>query len=58
MTHDRERQAAATAEDLDELEAKLERTDAADAPETAEQAARLLGNALDDIDGGSGDGTP
>jgi hypothetical protein len=58
MNHDRERQAAATAEDLDELEAKLERTDAADAPETAEQVAHLLGNALDDIDGGSGDGTP
>ena len=38
---------------LDELEADLETIDAAEAPETAEQIARLLGTALDDIDGGN-----
>lgn len=58
MTHNQEAQADTTAEDLDDLEAKLVHTDATDAPETAEQVARLLGSALDDIDGGSGGGTP
>lgn len=39
--------------ELDELEQALEQVEAADAPEAAERAARLLGSALDDIDGGS-----
>jgi hypothetical protein len=43
-------------QDLDELEAKLEAGDAADAPETAEHVAQLLGSALDDIEGGRGSG--
>lgn len=58
MTHNQEKEAATTGDRLDELEGKLEHADAADAPETAELAARLLGKALDDIDGGSGGGTP
>ena len=58
MTQNQETPAATAGEDLDELGANLEHTDAADAPETAEQVARLLGNALDEIDGGSGGGTP
>ena len=32
--------------------------DAADAPETAEHAAQLLGSALDDIEGGRGSSQP
>jgi hypothetical protein len=45
-------------DDLDALEAKLEAADAADAPETAEHVAQLLGSALDDIEGGRGSGAP
>ena len=41
-------------QDLAELEAKLEAADAADAPETAEHVAQLLGSALEDIEGSRG----
>lgn len=58
MTENQDEQAVASSDDLDELEVKLERADAADAPDVAEQAAQLLGNALDDIDGGGGSGRP
>lgn len=36
---------------LDGLEAELGTIDAAEAPETAEEIAQMLGAALDDIDG-------
>ncbi|MGB5532325.1 MAG: hypothetical protein WBN71_04395 [Acidimicrobiia bacterium] len=58
MTQKPEEQAAGAGEDLDELEAKLKAADAADAPETAEHVAQLLGTALDDIEGGRGSGPP
>jgi hypothetical protein len=45
------------ADDLDDLERQLEDVDAAEAPDTAEHVARLLGQTLDDIDGGSGSAT-
>ncbi len=41
-------------DDLDILEADLERSEPAEAPEKAEEIARLLGSALDDVDGGAG----
>ena len=43
---------------LDDLEAELETVDAAEASEIAEQIARLLGTALDDIDGGNRSAAP
>ncbi|MGB9359626.1 MAG: hypothetical protein WCC01_13830 [Acidimicrobiia bacterium] len=45
-------------DDLDELEAKLESIDAADAPAAAEEIAARLGGALDDIDGTDRSVTP
>lgn len=56
MTHDQN--VPPQADDLDELETKLESIDAADAPEVAEEIARRLGNALDDIDGTDRSGAP
>lgn len=44
--------------DLDALEAELEQSEPAEAPEKAEEIARLLGSALDDVDGGAGSVTP
>ena len=58
MTEKPDEQGAVAGEDLDELEAKLEAADAADAPETAEHVAQLLGRSLDDIEGGRGSGPP
>ncbi|MEA3510910.1 MAG: hypothetical protein U9R51_05690 [Actinomycetota bacterium] len=46
------------ADDLDTLEWDLEQSEPADAPEKAEEIARRLGSALDDVDGGAGSGTP
>jgi len=45
-------------DDLDSLEADLEQSEPAEAPEKAEEIARRLGNALDNVDGGAGSGTP
>ena len=45
------------ADDLDALEADLEASEPAEAPEKAEEIARRLGNALDDVEGGAGSGT-
>lgn len=45
------------ADDLDALEAELEVSEPAEAPEKAEEIARRLGNALDNVDGGAGSGT-
>ena len=45
-------------DDLDTLEADLEQSEPAEAPEKAEEIARRLGNALDNVDGGAGSGTP
>jgi hypothetical protein len=45
-------------EDLDVLEAGLEQSEPAEAPEKAEEIARLLGNALDNVDGGAESSTP
>ena len=58
MTQNPNHQVASTGEELDELEAKLESGDAADASATAERVARLLGAALDEIESTSGGGTP
>lgn len=44
--------------DLDALEAELQQSEPAEAPEKAEEIARLLGNALDNVDGGTGSVTP
>ena len=44
--------------DLDALEAELQQSEPAEAPEKAEEIARLLGNALDNVDGGAGGVTP
>jgi hypothetical protein len=44
--------------DLDALEAELQRSEPTEAPEKAEEIARLLGNALDNVDGGAGSVTP
>jgi hypothetical protein len=44
--------------DLDPLEAELQQSEPAEAPEKAEEIARLLGNALDNVDGGAGSVTP
>ncbi len=43
---------------LDVLEGELDQADAADAPDTAEEIAGRLGDALDQIDGGSGSESP
>ncbi len=45
-------------DDLDQLEADLEQSEPAEAPEKAEEIARRLGNALDNVDGGAGSSTP
>jgi hypothetical protein len=45
-------------DDLDTLEADLQQSEPAEAPEKAEEIARRLGNALDNVDGGAGSGTP
>ena len=58
MTQNPDDRVVAPIDDLDDLETNLEGADAADAPAIAEQAAGLLGSALDDIAGGSGGGTP
>jgi len=47
-----------SADDLDTLEADLQQSEPAEAPEKAEEIARQLGDALDNIDGGAGSGTP
>lgn len=44
--------------DLDALEAELEQSEPAEAPEKAEDISRLLGNALDNVDGGGASVTP
>jgi hypothetical protein len=44
--------------DLDMLEVGLEQSEPAEAPEKAEEIARRLGSALDNVDGGAGSGTP
>jgi hypothetical protein len=44
--------------DLDSLEADLEQSEPAEAPEKAEEIARMLGDALDSVDGGAGSVTP
>ena len=49
---------ADTIADLDALEAELQQSEPAEAPEKAEEIARLLGNALDNVDGGAGSITP
>jgi hypothetical protein len=46
------------ADDLDALEADLQQSEPAEAPEKAEVIARRLGNALDNVEGGAGSGTP
>ena len=46
------------ATDLDALEAELEQSEPAEAPEKAEEIARRLGDALDNVDGGAGSVTP
>jgi hypothetical protein len=56
MTQKPDHQGADSAEVLDDLEAQLESADAADAPETAEEIAQLLGSALDDVEGGRAGG--
>lgn len=43
-----------SATDLDALEEQLEKSESAEAPEKAEELARLLGSALDNVDGGAG----
>ena len=58
MNQKPDERAGAVAEDLDALESKLQAADAADAPETAEHVAQLLGSALDDIQGGRGAANP
>jgi len=45
-------------DDLDQLEADLEQSEPAEASEKAEEIARRLGNALDNVDGGAGSSTP
>jgi hypothetical protein len=45
-------------DDLDTLEADLQQSEPAEAPERAEEIARRLGRALDNVDGGAGSGTP
>jgi hypothetical protein len=54
MNQKPDERAGTVAKDLDALESKLQASDAADAPEAAEQVAQLLGRALDDIQGGRG----
>jgi hypothetical protein len=54
MTQDAPHPADDPADDLDALEARLDGADAADAPETAEEIARRLGESLERIEGGSG----
>ena len=56
MTQNPDQQGADSAEVLDDLETQLESADAADAPETAEEIAQLLGSALDDVEGGRAGG--
>jgi len=46
------------ANELDRIEAELQRSEPAEAPEKAEEIARRLGNALDNVDGGAGSSTP
>ncbi len=46
------------ADDLDTLETELEQSEPAEAPEKAEEIARQLGNALDNVDGGAGSSGP
>lgn len=58
MTQKPDQQGADSAEVLDDLEAQLESADAADAPETAEEMAQLLGSALEEIEGGRAGGRP
>jgi hypothetical protein len=58
MTQKPDAQGTKVGDDLDELEAKLQAADAADAPETAEHVAHLLGSALDEIEGGRGSSPP
>ncbi|MEN8235021.1 MAG: hypothetical protein ABFR89_08900 [Actinomycetota bacterium] len=48
-THPNERPAE---KDLETLEKELEEVDAAEAPDTAEEIARRLGDALDGVDPG------
>jgi len=57
MTQDSRRPAGESVDEMDALEAKLEESDAAAAPETAEEIARRLGETLDRIEGGRGSGT-
>jgi hypothetical protein len=46
------------ADDLDTLETELEQSEPAEAPEKAEEIARQLGSALDNVDGGAGSSRP
>jgi len=46
------------ANELGQLEAELQQSEPAEAPEKAEEIARRLGNALDNVDGGAGSSTP
>ncbi|MCL1692774.1 MAG: hypothetical protein M3096_03740 [Actinomycetia bacterium] len=45
-------------DDLDALETDLQQSEPAEAPEKAEEIARRLGSALDNVDGGAGSRTP
>jgi hypothetical protein len=44
--------------DLEPLEAELQQSEPAEAPEKAEEIARLLGARLDNVEGGAGSVTP
>ena len=44
--------------DLETLEAELQQSEPAEAPEKAEEIARLLGARLDNVDRGAGSVTP
>jgi len=46
------------ANELDRIEAELQQSEPAEAPEKAEEIARRLGNALDNVDGGAGSSAP
>lgn len=52
MTQDESPTTDEPAAALDELESRLEADDAADAPATAEEIARRLGDSLDEVEGG------
>lgn len=47
-----------SADELDTLEWDLAQAEPSEAPKKAEEIARRLGSALDDVDGGAGSSTP